>query len=659
MYIIENVKLLPLFFSLLFTGQVFSQSNFNPYKLFATYHKNTATPFRSSNGAPGPAYWQNQVNYKIDASIDTTTDILAGKVEIEYINNSPDTLRSLWLQLEQNMYQENSISSFSRGRAGNSFTNGYRFGRITFQKKNLPAKAEKADYLISGTRMQIRLKDPLAPKETGHISIDYSYEIPGRFGGRTDVFSTQNGKIYEIAQWYPRMCVYDDLKGWNTLPFIGTGEFYLEYGNFDYRLTLPKGMMVVGSGEVVNEKEVYTTAQLERLTRARNSDKTVMITTKDEVIAENNNWRKNQAKNPATVTWHFKMNNSRDVAFGASTAYILDAARINLSDGRKALAMSAYPVESYGDSAWSRSTEYLKGSVEDFSKRWTPYPYPVAVNEAGIAGGMEYPGIVFDGWRAKGKSLFWVTAHEIGHTWFPMVVGSNERSHAWMDEGLNTFIDVYASNDFNDGEFAPKRDGEYAPGGGNPADEILPWITDPNAPTMFERADLITGKYRHPFTYFKPALGLVLLREEILGKERFDYAFRTYIRNWSYKHPSPDDFFRTIENEAGEDLSYFWRQWFQNNWLFDVAVDSVKSNEKGDVSTIYMSNRERSAYPVKLKIEYMDGTSDSLKLPVEVWYGGEKYALKIKHPTPVRSVTADPGNRLPDSNRKNNVWIRE
>lgn len=656
MALIKVIKLYAFTFLLFCVHAATAQSVFNAYELFAAYHKNTITPYRSANGAPGSAYWQNTVNYTIKASIDTNTNILTARVVIQYLNNSPDSLRSLWLQLDQNMYQKNSITSFSRGGTGGQFTKGYQFKSITVSKRIGSEKPEPADYIVSGTTMQLRLKRPLAPKETQWISIDYCYQIPGLFGGRTDVLSTENGKIYEVAQWYPRMCVYDDLNGWNTLPYIGTGEFYCEYGNFDYTLSLPKGMLVVGSGELVNEKEVYTPLQLQRLAKAKNSDQTILIRTKQEVDAENAAWRKNRSENIETVTWHFRMNNSRDVAFGASTAYILDAARINLPESKKALAMSAYPVESAGDNAWSRSTEYLKGAVESFSARWGSYPYPVAVNEAGSAGGMEYPGIVFDGWRAKGKTLFWVTAHEVGHTWFPMMVGSNERRHAWMDEGLNTFIDVYASDDFNHGEFAPKRDGEYAPGGGYPADEILPWIEDTKSPTLLERADLITGKYRHPFTYFKPALGLVILREEILGKQRFDYAFKTYIKNWWYKHPAPDDFFRTMENESGEDLSYFWRQWFENNWLFDVAVDSVVTDEQKGWSTIYLLNKEKSAYPLPAKIVYDDGSTASLTIPVEVWYAGAGYALRINHPAAIQEVIIDPEHQLPDRNRENNVW---
>lgn len=652
----KNVKFSFLLFIVLFSFKGYAQSNFNPFELFATYPKSQATKYRSANGAPGPDYWQNRASYKIDASIDTLTNVLSGKVAIEYTNNSPDALSSLWLQLDQNIYLENSRAAFVRGKTADGYTSGFQFKKVSVGKTANLQSAEGADYIISDTRMQIRLKTPMQPGETKYLFFDYSYSIPGLFGGRTNYFASENGNIYEIAQWYPRMCVYDDLYGWNTLPFIGTGEFYCEYGDFDYKVTVPKGMIVVGSGEVVNEEEVYTPTQFQRLQQARNSDKTVLIRTKDEVIAENNAWRRNKSKKKETVTWHFKMSNSRDVAFGASTSYILDAARINLPEGKKALAMSAYPVESYGDSAWSRSTEYMKGTIEHFSQMWSPYPYPVAVNEAGRAGGMEYPGLIFVGMRTRNKTLFWITAHEIGHTWFPMVVGSNERRHGWMDEGMNTFIDVYASDHFNRGEYAPKRDGEYAPKGGNPADEIVPWIADPNSPTMMNRADLVTGKYRHPFAYFKPAFGMILLREEILGEDRFDYAFKKYIENWSYKHPSPDDFFRTMENEAGEDLSYFWRQWFENNWLFDVAVDSVVANQ--GFSTIHLTNKEKSAYPVTLEVRYADGKVETMKLPVEVWFNGAHYSLRVHHSSPVQSVTLDPQKKLPDNNRENNTWRR-
>jgi hypothetical protein len=249
------------------------------------------------------------------------------------------------------------------------------------------------------------------------------------------------------------------------------------------------------------------------------------------------------------------MKNTRDFSRAASSAFVWDAARIDLPSGRPCLAMSVYPAESAGDSAYGRSTEYVKNSVEIFSRDWFEYPYPVAVNVGGPVGGQEYPGIVFCSSRARGKELCRVTSHEIGHNWFPMVVGSDERRYAFMDEGLNTCIDIYASELFNHGEYAPKRDGEYAPRGGNPAREIAPLLLDPHAPPILTVADAVPDNYRHPVECYKPALGLVLLRTDILGPERFDRAFRGYIKEWAFKHPTPDDFFRAMNIGTGEDLN--------------------------------------------------------------------------------------------------------
>jgi aminopeptidase N len=412
-------------------------------------------------------------------------------------------------------------------------------------------------------------------------------------------------------------------------------------------------MIVAGSGELQNEKEVLTPIQIERLNAARKSDKTIMIRSEKEVNSE-----AVKSRNNKLISWHFKMNNTRDVAFGASSSYMWDAARVNLPEGKKALAMSVYPVESAGEDAWGRATEYLKESIEYFSKKWFVYPYPVAVNEAGKAGGMEYPGIVFDGMNDKSEDLYWVTAHEIGHNWFPMIVGSDERRYPWMDEGFNTFIDVYAADEFNHGEYAPKRDGEYAPGKGNPADEIIPLLKDSTAPSMMARADMLTEKYRHPLVYFKPAFGLVLLREVVLGKDRFDYAFKKYIERWAYKHPSPDDFFRTMDNESGEDLSWFWKEWFYNNWQLDLAVQSV-SYSWGDTKNgvdITIANLQKMAMPFTLEIILKDGSKESWQLPVETWLQGYLQTVHFSTTQQVQSVIIDPENLLPDSDRTNNVW---
>jgi hypothetical protein len=508
--------------------------------------------------------------------------------------------------------------------------------------------AKDVKYIVADTRMQLVL--PEALKARGgklKIFIDYNYVLPGNFGGRTGFDPSKNGNIYEMAQWYPRMAVYDDLRGWDTAPYLNS-EFYLEYGNFDYFVTVPWNMIVAGSGELQNPEEVLTAAQRERLAKAKQSDATVMIRTPEEVTQPSS-----RPKQSGTLTWHFKMANSRDVAFGASTAYVWDAARINLPQGKTALAMSVYPVESATPALWNRSTEFMKSSVEYFSRQWYPYPYPVAINEGGsAASGMEYPGIVFDPMKAPAKPLQMVTAHEIGHTWFPMIVGSNERRDAWMDEGFNTFIDVYEADNFNHGEFAPKRDSEYAPKGGNPVDEILPLLADKEAPPLLMGADMVKEKYRHPATYFKAALGLVLLREEIIGPERFDPAFRKYIAAWAYKHPSPSDFFRLMESETGEDLGWFWRGWFEQNWQLDLAVTGIDAGKH----SVGIANNDKLVMPSMLKVDFADGSSTSIRVPVETWQQHVTFDVLVPGDKPIRSATIDPDHKLPDRDRSNNVF---
>ncbi|MEX8547797.1 MAG: M1 family metallopeptidase [Mucilaginibacter sp.] len=627
-------------------------SNYNPAALFSpSFYTEKGNEFHSANGAPGPKYWQNKVDYQLNAKLDTSAKTLTASENILYTNNSPDALPYLWLQLDQNTYTKEARSNFVTGISAANHTKGYEFETVEIL---INGKAQTANYVINDTRMQIRL--PKAVAANGgkiNLLIKYHYQIPGNFGNRTDYTDTKNGKIYEIAQWFPRLCVYDDSSGWDTLPFLGAGEFYLEYGDIDYRVTVPWDMIVAGSGELQNPKEVLTAKQISRLEAARNSDKTVMIRTAAEV-----NDPASRPVQKGTLTWHFLMKNTRDVAFGASKAYIWDAARVNLPEGKKCMAMSVYPIESSGNDAWGRATEYLKGSIEYFSKEWFVYPWPVAVNEAGIAGGMEYPGIVFDGITDKGKELYWVTAHEIGHNWFPMIVGSNERRFAWMDEGFNTFIDIYASDAFNKGEFAPKRDGEYAPSGGNPADEIVPIIADPNAPIIMTAADAIKEKYRHSIAYFKPAFGMVLLREQILGKDRFDYAFRQYIRNWAYKHPRPEDFFRSMENGGGEDLSWFWKGWFYNNWKLDLAIHDVQYQKTGAKRSIRITvaNLEKMAMPFVVEISLKDGSKQRQAFPVETWLQNKAITFEVQITQDVTQVQVDPDGALPDGNRGNNVW---
>ncbi len=606
--------------------------------------------YRSGTGAPGPNYWQNEADYSITATLDPTAKTLSGEETITYTNNSPDALDVLWLQLEQNIYREDSRASIGGGgRPRSTFTDGYVLDAVEVESGK---KFVAAANLVSDTRLRITLPVPLHGNGfKTRIHIKYHYTVPGVFGGRTAWVSTKNGDLYDIAQWYPRMAVYDDVRGWDTLPYLGN-EFYLEYGNFDYAVTVPADMVVAGSGQLTNPKEVLTPEQQARLAKAAASDATVMIRTPEEATQA----ASSATPVTATKTWRFHMDHTRDVAWAASRAFIWDAARINLPEGKTALAQSVYPIESTGPDGWARSTEYLKFAVEDFSRKWFVYPWPNAINVGGPVGAMEYPAILFDGMNDQGKTLFYLTVHEIGHSYFPMIVGTNERRSAWMDEGLNTFIDTYESDAFNKGEWGPKRDAEYAPGEGPPGDQIAALIADPDAPVIMARADAVAGKYSHPVSYFKTAHGMILLREDILGPDRFDTAFRKFISDWAYKHPQPSDFFRAMESEGGEDLSWFWRGWFFNNWNYDIALDSVTADAGGASAKIAVSNRGQMVLPVTMRITFKDGSKREIVIPAETWMQSGAHTFTVETPQPIAAVTLDPDHRLPDKDRSNNAW---
>ena len=626
-----------------------SAQDYQPRETFAPF--DMAQPinrYRSANGLPGPDYWQNRADYQLRVTLDPVAKTIAGTATITYTNNSPDTLDVLWLQIDQNLYKPGSRGGMARGGAAGGHTDGMTLDAVGVAVGT--GKAVSVTPLVSDTRAQLRLPTALAPHAKAVVTIRYHYTIPGEWGGRTSWGRSRDGEIYDIAQWYPRMAVYDDIRGWDTAPYLAQ-EFYLEYGDFDYWVTLPASMVMAGSGELMNPREVLTPTQAARLDAARRSDTTVPIRSVAEIGDPASRPRKAR-----TLTWHYRMQNTRDVAFSASSAFAWDAARIRLPDGKTALAMSYYPAESAGTARWGRSTEYVKDTVERFSARWYPYPWPAAINVAGPTSGMEYPGIVFDAPEDAGKELFWVTAHEIGHNWFPMIVGFDERRHAWMDEGFNTFIDVYQSDDFNRGEYAPKRDSEYAEGGGNPVDEILPVLADPTAPPILSRADTVIEKWRHPVTYFKSALGLVLLREQILGPDRFDPAFRRFIAAWAYRHPQPADFFRAMESEAGEDLSYWWNGWYAHNWQLDLAVAGIETAKDG-TPLVRVTSRDRLVMPATLRVTYANGTTRDVRLPAETWIRQASTAVSVPAGTVVKAEL-DPDHKLPDRERSNNVAQR-
>lgn len=605
---------------------------------------------RAADGEPGPKYWTNKASYKIEATLDDVKDAITGSEIISYTNNSPEELPFLWLYLDQNLFKLDSrgqakapATRSSRYTDVNStFNGGFDIKSVKLLFTDQGGIFSDAKNVISDTRMQIRLPRDLKHGETMEIKIDYSYLIPKDGSDRTGVMETQNGKIYAIAQWYPRMCVFDDIEGWNTLPYLGAGEFYLDYGDYDYSITAPANMLVVGSGVLQNPKDVLTSTEIKRLDEARNSDKTVMIRTAEEVT------QPLLSPQTANITWHFKMKNARDVSWAASEAFIWDAARINFPSGRKGLAQSVYPVESQGKYAWGRSTECIKGALEGYSKRWLEYPYENATNVACNINGMEYPGIVFCNSNSIGENLWDVTDHEFGHTWFPMIVGSNERKYGWMDEGFNTFINELSTKDFNNGEYVSKDQIKYG----------SYMLSDPGETVMSE-PDALKEANIGIALYYKPAYALDLLRDEILGHERFDYAFRLYIKRWAYKHPTPWDFFRTMENVGGEDLEWFWKGMFIYNYKLDQAITDVKyvDNDASNGALVTIVNLDKMAMPIYLQYVTESGKTEMVKVPVEVWQNGNVWIQKLKTNEKLKSVTIDPNHVFPDVDTDNNMWV--
>lgn len=647
-------SLLSMFCFLVF-ATVYAQdtTRYNHHDLWnPNFYPSSVNEFRLADGRPGPKYFTNKANYKIEAALDTVQDRVSGTVTITYVNNSPENLDYLWLYLDQNLFSLESrgqakMPANRRSRYGDvnsDFDGGFKLESVQLlNTEKGKVVVSNADTVISDTRMQIRLPQALAANGGSiQIKIKYHYIVPKYGSDRTGILDTKNGKIYAIAQWYPRMCVFDDVLGWNTLPYLGAGEFYLDYGNFDFTVTAPANMVVVGSGDLVNAKEVLTTTEYNRYQQAQKSDKTVMIRSKADV--ENGTFSQKGNR-----TWHFKIDNARDASWAASGAFIWDGARMNLMNGRKGIAMSVYPVESSGNNAWERSTEYVKGCIEGYSKQWYDYPYSSAVNVACNINGMEYPAIVFCNAKSKGAGLWGVTDHEFGHTWFPMIVGSNERKYGWMDEGFNTFINGISTKNFNNGEYADE---------GRRSSSMYRYIFGPGSETVMSEPDALREQNIGVALYFKPGYALDLLREHILGKERFDYAFRLYIQRWAFKHPTPWDFFRTMENAAGEDLGWFWSGMFIHNWKLDQAITNVKyiNNNPSDGALVTIRNLDKMVMPVYLQYTTESGKTETIYVPVEVWQNGDTWIQKLKTTEKLTSVVINPDNTFPDVNDVNNKW---
>ena len=562
---------------------VLSALNVSAQTKFAQLDMELPTPneYRTAAGAPGHGYYQQKADYKMSLTLDDTKQIIRGEEVITYTNNSPDVLEYLWLQLDQNIYKPDSDSKLIAVEKMEDFQSIRDVERklMTFEggfniEMVATVNGEKMRYAINKTMMRIDPAKPLGPKQSISFKIKWWYNINDRmkFGGRSgyEYFEKDNNYLYTIAQFFPRMCVYNDVEGWQNKQFLGKGEFTLPFGDYEVSITVPSDHIVAGTGELQNGASVMTAEQKQRMEKAKTSNTPVLIVTQ----AEAENAEKNKAT--ATKTWTFKAKNVRDFAFATSRKFMWDAQN-TIVKGKNILCMSFYPKE--GNPLWERySTKLVAHTIQTYSKYTIDYPYPVAISVHSNQIGMEYPMICFNGGRPNEDGTYseqtkygmWgVIIHEVGHNFFPMIINSDERQWSWMDEGLNTFVQYLTEQEWERGY--PSRRG--------PAAMITDYMRGDQkfiSPIMTNSESIWQFGNN---AYGKPATALNILRETVMGRELFDFAFKTYCERWKFKHPTPADLFRTMEDASGVDLDWFWRGWFYSTEYVDVSLDYVKQFE--------------------------------------------------------------------------------
>ncbi len=717
------------------------QSKSNPSDKFKQLEENLPTPndYRTASGAPGSRYWQQRADYVIDVEIDDANQRLTGKETVTYKNLSPDTLSYIWLQIDQNIFAKDSDAQTTR--AAPDFRNvplsqleqtvarTYE-GRVNITSVR-DAKGNQLRNTLNKTMLRIDLPTPLAPNGTFVFSIDWNYAINNQriFGGRTgyEYFPRDKNYIYEIAQWFPRMAAYYDVYGWQHKQFLGSGEFTLEFGDYLVRITAPNDHVVSATGVLQNPNQVLKPEWRQRLKQAETTREPLKIITANEAKA-------NEASKPTgKKTWIFKGDNIRDFAFASSRKFIWDAQGHNVS-GNKVMAMSFYPNE--GNPLWEKySTHAIIHTLNVYSRYSFTYPYPTAQSINGPVGGMEYPMICFNGPRPNSDGtysaqtkygLISVVIHEVGHNYFPMTVNSDERQWTWMDEGLNTFLQYLSEQEWE--KNYPSRRGEPQ----NITDYML---TENQVPIMTNSESVLQFGNN---AYGKPATALNILRETVMGRELFDFAFKTYSQRWKFKRPTPADFFRSMEDASGVDLDWFWRGWFYTTDHVDVSIENVRlyqintqnpdvekelqrraENERprtlsqqrneslpkridqypslrdfyNDNDQFRITDVERKDYqnfvaslddveksiinggyyfytvdlknvgglvmPLIFKVEYMDGTSEEIRVPVEIWrYDNFNVSKLIVAKREVKAIVLDPHLETADADLNNNFFPR-
>ena len=592
--------------------------------------------YRTGSGRPGPGYWQQRVDYRIDATLDPAANELRGREVISYHNRSPDALPYLWMHLEQNMCAAGSVTSqldqpplVFLGSTFDFSCQGFA-GGITLDSVLVDGRPLRP--VVHGTTMRLDLPTALPAGASAEIVIRWRFKVPPYGGGRMG----HDGTLYEFGQWYPRLAVYDDLRGWNHEPYIGAGEFYLEYGRFDVSLTAPANYVVAATGTLQNPEQVLSKAQRDRLARAATSTAPVAVITREEATKPS----RTELSRANTLTWSFTADSVRDFAFAASPDFQWDA-----SAWEGVMIHTLYRPSA---TLWAEANKMTNEALAYFSRQWMRYPYPQFTSIEGPIEGMEYPMITFDPTGPTREDVHWVLAHELGHQWVPMVVGSNERLYPWMDEGFNTFIDLAnAARYFNGtayGDSIEVHPLHLYPDHAVPGEQ--PLIARP-----VEVTDLFWAGYQ------KPALMMQLLRYEVLGAERFDAAFRQYLNAWAFRHPSPADFFRLMRDASGTDLDWFWREWVMTTARLDQAVDTIAAGPQG-VTEVRLASLGTMIMPAELRLTFADGTTEVVRLPVEMWNLGPRFTYRVRGKPAVRSAELDPRRALPDVDRANNRYPR-
>ncbi len=641
--------------------------------------------YRNAAGAPGPRYWQQRVDYVIKAALDTVAHAVTGSERMTYHNNSPEALPYLWVQLDQNVRSiehsrtyrtaaalPESMSPMARrflSSRFDPFDGGYDLSRV--QVEDADGGLVDADYRIRGTLMKVHLVTPVGPGESAALEIDWSFRVPDF--GRGAKERVGDGWMYEIAQWFPRASVYDDVNGWQTDQFLGRGEFYLNFGDYDVSITVPYDHIVDATGVLQNPEQVLTAEQRRRLQKAYQSEEPVFIIRPDEV--------RDSGSRPADggmLTWRFKAEDVRDFAWVSSKAYVWDAAGFRYQEADAPIAVhSLYPREAMP--LWDKvSTRATLQTLKTYGRMALKYPYPKATNVHGPVFGMEYPMVAFcgarpepDGSYSEGleRALISVTIHEVGHNWYPMIVASDERKWTWMDEGVNSFVQYYAEQDYAStyagSVWTQTDDGSYPSRRGR-SEGIVDYMRDPDQVPIMTHSDLIHKDFSNN-GYTKPATGLVMLRENIVGPEIFDEAFREYTERWAFKHPQPADFFRSIEEGTGEYLAWFWRGWFytthaNDQSIADVTVQSADSLlGNSDLGQSYyrlkVENKGGLLMPLHIEVTFADDSQELFELPADVWRSNERTFTKgFFSDKQVVRVELDPKRAFADIDLTNNVW---